>query len=42
MATERFRPDLLGPIILEMRDRFARIATRLDAIEVDWSIIRAS
>lgn len=33
MATERFSRDLLGPIILETRDRLARIEARLGAIE---------
>ena len=33
MATERFSLDLLGPIILEMRDRLARIETDIRAIK---------
>jgi hypothetical protein len=33
MTTEQFSLDLLGPIILESRDRLARIETRLGAIQ---------
>jgi hypothetical protein len=33
MAGEQFSPDLLGPIILEMRDRFARIEADIAVIK---------
>jgi hypothetical protein len=33
MAAEQFSPDLLGPVILETRDRIARIETDIGVIK---------